>query len=108
MSAGPIDLSPVGLLRRYRSGDDRSRCRRNRCPSYVDEGPIDIPDYDDCQLPPAPTEGPKPAMMERLAIRCSFRSRFVHDGLLDEDSEIWDSEGTLVAQSRQLALMPRP
>jgi len=40
--------------------------------------------------------------------RCSFRSRFVHDGLLDEDGEIWDSTGTLIAQSRQLALMPRP
>jgi hypothetical protein len=41
-------------------------------------------------------------------LRCRFRSRFVHDGLLDEDGEIWDSAGTLVAQSRQLALMPRP
>ncbi len=153
-------------------------------PSYLAEGPIDIPDYADCELPPAPGEGPKPAMMERLAIRiypgdegfrtgnptgearirgwfafadhepidaiglllvadafpppvfntelpvawaptveltvhvrgvpapgplrCSFRSRFVHDGMLDEDGEIWDSTGALVAQSRQLALMPRP
>ncbi len=41
-------------------------------------------------------------------LRCSFRSRFVHDGLLDEDGEIWDSTGVLVAQSRQLALTPRP
>ncbi len=41
-------------------------------------------------------------------LRCSFRSRFVHDGLLDEDGEIWDSTGVLVAQSRQLALVPRP
>jgi acyl-coenzyme A thioesterase PaaI-like protein len=41
-------------------------------------------------------------------LRCSFRSRFVHDGLLDEDGEIWDSAGVLVAQSRQLALVPRP
>ena len=153
-------------------------------PSYVSEGPVDIPSYDDCELPPAPSEGPKPAITERLAIRifpgdegfrtgnptgearirgwfafadhdpidaislllvadafpppvfntdlpvawaptveltvhirgvaapgplrCSFRSRFVHDGMLDEDGEIWDSTGVLVAQSRQLALMPRP
>jgi len=153
-------------------------------PAYVSEAPVDIPDYDECELPPAPDEGPKPAMMERLAsriypgdegfrtgnptgearirgwfafadhepidaiglllvadafpppvfntdlpvawvptveltvhvrgvpvpgpLRCSFRSRFVHDGLLDEDGEIWDSAGTLVAQSRQLALAPRP
>lgn len=153
-------------------------------PSYVAEAPVDVADYDDCELPPSPSEGPKPAMMERLAsrivpgdegfrtgnptgeaqirgwfafadhepidaiglllvadafpppvfntdlpvgwvptveltvhvrgvpvpgpLRCRFRSRFVHDGLLDEDGEIWDSAGTLVAQCRQLALMPRP
>ena len=153
-------------------------------PSYIAEAPVEIPDYDACELPPSAAEGPKPAMMERLAsrifpgdegfrtgrptgearirgwfafadgepvdaiglllaadafpppvfntelpvawvptveltvhvrgvpvpgpLRCSFRSRFVHDGLLDEDGEIWDSAGTLVAQSRQLALMPRP
>jgi acyl-coenzyme A thioesterase PaaI-like protein len=41
-------------------------------------------------------------------LRCRFRSRFVHDGLIDEDGEIWDSTGTLVAQSRQLALIARP
>jgi hypothetical protein len=41
-------------------------------------------------------------------LRCRFRSRFVHDGLLDEDGEVWDSQGVLVAQSRQLALLPRP
>jgi acyl-coenzyme A thioesterase PaaI-like protein len=41
-------------------------------------------------------------------LRCSFRSRFVHDGLLDAEGEIWDSTGTLVCQSRQLALVPRP
>jgi Thioesterase-like superfamily len=40
-------------------------------------------------------------------LRCSFRSRFIRDGLLDEDGEIWDSTGVLVCQSRQLALMPR-
>lgn len=41
-------------------------------------------------------------------VRCAFRTRFVHDGLLDEEGAIWDSAGTLVAQSRQLALAPRP
>jgi acyl-CoA thioesterase len=40
-------------------------------------------------------------------LRCAFRSRHIHDGLLEEDGEIWDSTGTLVCQSRQLALMPR-
>ena len=41
-------------------------------------------------------------------VRCAFRTRFVHDGLLDEEGAIWDSRGVLVAQSRQLALAPRP
>lgn len=41
-------------------------------------------------------------------LRCAFRSRFVHDGLIDEEGEIWDSTNALVAQSRQLSLTPRP
>jgi len=40
-------------------------------------------------------------------IRCAFRSRFIHDGLVDEEGEMWDSAGKLVAQSRQLSLTPR-
>jgi acyl-coenzyme A thioesterase PaaI-like protein len=152
-------------------------------PSLAIEPPVDLPDYDQCELPPAPTDGPGPEITNRLAVRirpgdegfrtgrptghpeirgwfafadgeaidaiglllvadafpppifntelpvawvptveltvhvrgvpapgplrCRFRSRFVHDGLLDEDGEIWDSTGTLVAQSRQLALLPR-
>jgi hypothetical protein len=40
-------------------------------------------------------------------IRCAFRSRFIHDGLVDEEGEMWDSTGNLVAQSRQLSLTPR-
>ena len=45
-----------------------------------------------------PAEGP---------IRCAFRSRFIGDGLMDEEGELWDANGMLVAQSRQLALVPR-
>ena len=40
-------------------------------------------------------------------LRCRFHSRFIHGGLTDEEGEIWDSAGTLVLQSRQLALVPR-
>lgn len=36
-----------------------------------------------------------------------FRSDVVGGGLLGEDGELWDRDGRLVAQSRQLALMPR-
>lgn len=39
-------------------------------------------------------------------LRCEFRTHFVTGGFLEEDGRIWDSAGTLVAQSRQLALTP--
>lgn len=152
-------------------------------PAISLDDPVELPPYEHCAEPPAPHEGPLPAMMARLAVRlrpgdegfrtghksgrpevagwfafvdetpidaiglllvadafpppvfntelpvawvptveltvhvrgipapgplrCVFRSRFIHDGLLDEEGEVWDSAGTLVAQSRQLALMPR-
>lgn len=40
-------------------------------------------------------------------VRCLISTRFVTDGYLEEDTEIWDAGGNLVAQSRQLALAPR-
>lgn len=40
-------------------------------------------------------------------LRCRFRNSFMQNGLFEEDGEIWDSQGALVAQSRQLALIPR-
>jgi acyl-CoA thioesterase len=40
-------------------------------------------------------------------LRCKFATHFVTGGFLEEDGEIWDSTGHLVAQSRQLALIPR-
>lgn len=38
----------------------------------------------------------------------TFRTRLLIDGLLEEDGEIWDSEGRPVAQCRQLALILQP
>lgn len=40
-------------------------------------------------------------------LRCRFFSKFVENGMFDESGELWDSRGTLVAHSRQLALIPR-
>ncbi len=41
-------------------------------------------------------------------LRVTHASRTMAGGLFEEDCEVWDSTGTLVAQSRQLARMPRP
>lgn len=38
-------------------------------------------------------------------LRCRFATRFVTGGFLEEDGEVWDATGRLVAQSRQLALL---
>ncbi|MEE4299085.1 MAG: thioesterase family protein [Pseudomonadales bacterium] len=41
-------------------------------------------------------------------LRARFTTRFVTGGFLEEDGELWDAADRLVAQSRQLALVPRP
>ncbi|MEV6670330.1 thioesterase family protein [Streptomyces sp. NPDC051162] len=40
-------------------------------------------------------------------LRVSITTRNLAGGFLEEDAEVWDSEDHLVAQSRQLALVPR-
>lgn len=40
-------------------------------------------------------------------LRCRFSTRFISGGMMEEDGDIWDASGRLVAQSRQLALAPK-
>lgn len=40
-------------------------------------------------------------------LRCQFRTRFVSGGALEEDSEVWDGAGHVVAISRQYGLLAR-
>jgi acyl-CoA thioesterase len=36
-------------------------------------------------------------------LKCVFRTRFITCGLLEEDGQIWDETGELIAISRQIA-----
>ena len=46
---------------------------------------------------------PKPGWLN-----AAFQTRFLFDGYLEEDGEMWDESGHLVALSRQFAGSPRP
>ncbi|MBO0842939.1 MAG: thioesterase family protein [Nocardioides sp.] len=72
-------------------------------------------------LPPVPYALGMPGWAPTLELTCHVRhhpapgwlkvthtSRNISGGMFEEDCEVWDSAGRLVAQSRQLARLPRP
>jgi acyl-CoA thioesterase len=85
---------------------------------FVDGRPADaasLPLFADC-LPPAifnliqPSWTPTFELTVHVRARpvpgwlqCRFMTRYLQNGYLEEDGEIWDESGTLVALSRQLA-----
>lgn len=51
---------------------------------------------------------PPPGAAPEDAYLASFRTGLVRDGFFEEDGELWSADGTLLAQSRQLALLLDP
>jgi acyl-CoA thioesterase len=41
-------------------------------------------------------------------LKCVFRTRFINCGLMEEDGEVWDESGELLAISRQIAQFRKP
>jgi acyl-CoA thioesterase len=85
---------------------------------FVDGRPADpasLPLFADC-LPPAIFNLIQPSWTPTFELtvhvrahplpgwlQCRFKTRYLQNGYLEEDGEIWDESGTLVALSRQLA-----
>ena len=51
------------------------------------------------------TRLPHPGLAPEAPVLARFASRASHGGFFEEDGEIWAPDGTLLAQSRQLALL---
>jgi acyl-coenzyme A thioesterase PaaI-like protein len=108
----------------FRSGAPTGRAEIRGWFGFADDGPIDelgLVFACDAFAPPVFNTGLPAGWVPTVELtvhvravpvpgllRCVFRSRFVHGGLLEEDAELWDADGVLCAQSRQLALLPRP
>jgi acyl-CoA thioesterase len=86
---------------------------------YRDHDPISVAAMVDMATPPVIDLGERGSTTIELSVHvrglpapgwlaCRASTRHVIDGYHDEDFEIWDATGRLVAQSRQLALLATP
>ena len=136
--AGPAEPMPNGLVAAIRDRIDwriapgtagwRRGARTGRAEvggwiRFTDGRPLDVhalPLLADA-LPPAVFEVAESGWVPTLELtvhvrarpapgwlRAWFSTRFLVDGYLEEDGELWDEQGRLVAVSRQLARLNRP
>jgi acyl-CoA thioesterase len=120
---GQLDVRPIFGTTPFAGGDEAlaGGWLRTRVPHPVDHALLAL--FADAWYPavfarlsapsPAPTldltihfrgrlpDGDHPFVLAR------FRSRAAIDGVFEEDGELWSADGRLLAQSRQLALLPR-
>lgn len=129
-SAPPYPALNDRLDTRWRPGDDgfargepTGRAELAGWFAFADQSPVDAIGLllvADAFAPPVFNIGIGPGWVPTLELtvhvravpapgrlRCVFRTQYVQGGLLSEDGEMWDAAGVLVAQSRQLALVPR-
>jgi acyl-CoA thioesterase len=69
--------------------------------AFADVGPVPTVDLTVHFRAPLPLAG----VTADDFLLCSFTTRGVSEGFLEEDGEIWTADGVLVAQSRQLAVV---
>jgi acyl-CoA thioesterase len=102
----------------WATGNPNGRAEMSAWVRFIDDRPADpasLPLFADC-LPPAIFNLEQPSWTPTLELtvhvrarpvpgwlQLRFRTRYLQNGFLEEDGEIWDEEGTLVALSRQLA-----
>ena len=105
LSAG-AEQAEVGGWLGMREAAPGGRARRRGARGRMVPGAVDPParararahDRPDAPLPGA-------AAVDDSLLLGRFASRLVRDGFFEEDGELWAPDGTLIAQSRQLALL---
>lgn len=119
---GEFDLRLTPESARWREGDPSRRGELTgwfRLPDGREPDPMVLLLVLDC-LPPVTFDLGLPGWAPTLSLTAhvrrrpapgwllvTHRTRLMAHGLFEEDAEVWDAEGRLVAQSRQLAMLPQ-